>query len=83
MGHCQDNEVEVTSGETPPDSDIEQASARLNEGLKSCRTVIDNYRAMLSGEPAAASNDDAEEDVSAYLLTTGSASDPADSDSGN
>ena len=30
-------------------SDIDQASAQLDEGLKSCRAVVRDYRAMLSG----------------------------------
>jgi hypothetical protein len=34
----------------PHDAYIEEVSARLNEGLKTCRTMIDNYRAMLRGE---------------------------------
>ena len=40
--------------------DFEEASTRLNEGLKTCRAVIDNYRAMIIGEHGsrAAANDD-------------------------
>lgn len=34
----------------PHDAYVEEVSARLNEGLKTCRTMIDNYRAMLRGE---------------------------------
>jgi hypothetical protein len=40
----------------PRDADFEQASSQLNQGLKSCRAVVDNYRAILGGETAA--NDD-------------------------
>jgi hypothetical protein len=35
----------------PHEAYAEEVSARLNEGLKTCRTMIDNYRAMLRGEP--------------------------------
>ena len=27
--------------------DGEQASSKLDEGLKTCRTIVDNYRAMI------------------------------------
>lgn len=42
----------------PPDSDA--ARAQLSEGLKSCRTVVQNYRVMLTGDFSArqAANDD-------------------------
>ena len=30
-------------------SEIAEASAQLNEGLKTCRTVVDDYRSLLSG----------------------------------
>ena len=32
----------------PRDADIEEANSQLRAGLKSCRSVVDNYRAMLS-----------------------------------
>jgi hypothetical protein len=34
----------------PRDWDFEQASFKLNEGLKNCRTVLSSYRALLSSE---------------------------------
>jgi hypothetical protein len=36
----------------PRDADIEmdEANTRLVAGLKSCRSVVENYRAMLSGD---------------------------------
>lgn len=34
----------------PHDADFEEASSRLVEGLKSCHSVVKNYRAMISGE---------------------------------
>ena len=34
----------------PRDADFEEANSQLAAGLKSCRSVVDNYRAMLAGE---------------------------------
>jgi hypothetical protein len=39
------------------EADFERASARLREGLKTCRTVVDDYRAQL-GVPSHPVNDD-------------------------
>ena len=36
----------------PQVADAEEASSRLNEGLKTCRAMVANYRAMLSDEAA-------------------------------
>ena len=35
------------------DADFEEANSQLLAGLKSCRSVVENYRAMLSAEPDA------------------------------
>ena len=35
----------------PRDADIEKANSQLLAGLKSGRSVVENYRAMLSIEP--------------------------------
>jgi hypothetical protein len=51
--------------------EFEQESLRLNEGLKSCRTVVDNYRAMMSGGQGSDS-DEEDLDISHYVSTTGS-----------
>jgi hypothetical protein len=32
------------------DANPQEASARLSEGLKSCRTVLESYRSMLAGQ---------------------------------
>ena len=32
------------------DVEVDEANTRLVAGLKSCRTVVENYRAMLTGE---------------------------------
>ena len=34
------------------DRDVEETSARLADGLKSCRTIVKNYRALLSSDPS-------------------------------
>jgi hypothetical protein len=57
--------------DSPSENDFERESSRLNEGLKTCRSVIDNYRAMIAGEHPHADNDDSA--VSGYVSTTGSA----------
>jgi hypothetical protein len=44
----------VAKPEDAPDADFEQASEKLSKGLKTCRTVVENYRHMLTGEEAAA-----------------------------
>jgi hypothetical protein len=49
----------VHGGNGPRDADLDEASSQLSEGLKMCRSVIDNYRSMLSGEIAAANGNGA------------------------
>ena len=36
----------------PKDENFEDASLRLNEGLRSCRAVVSSYRALLAGDGA-------------------------------
>jgi hypothetical protein len=33
-----------------PDADIEETNQRLTEGLSICRSVVNDYRAMILGE---------------------------------
>ena len=44
----------------PQGADFEQASARLSDGLRSCRAVVEDYRSKLAsghpGSPAANQN---------------------------
>ena len=42
-------------------SRVTQANTELNEGLKSCRTLVENYRVMLTGEQAPPSDNDNQE----------------------
>ena len=41
----------MTEAERSRVADGEEASSRLNAGLKTCRAMVANYRAMLSEEP--------------------------------
>jgi hypothetical protein len=51
----------MVSDEDPPrEANLEQASLKLAQGLKTCHSVVDNYRAMLGGE----ANDNGPEDRS-------------------
>lgn len=63
--------------DNPRESDFERESSRLNEGLKSCRAVVNNYRAMMSGDHA---HDGA--DLSNYVSSTSAAEDSFDAESG-
>ena len=50
----------------PDEANPEDASWRLDEGLRSCRTVVSNYRALLAnGESEQAGSTDAEAGVDA------------------
>ena len=41
----------------PRDADFEEANSQLVAGLKSCRSVVENYRAMLTPEQDARNAD--------------------------
>ena len=41
----------------PRDADFEEANSQLVAGLKSCRSVVENYRAMLAPEQGEPSTD--------------------------
>jgi hypothetical protein len=40
----------VSDTKNPRDADPSEISSRLIAGLKSCKSVVENYRAMLSGK---------------------------------
>jgi hypothetical protein len=40
----------VSNEEAPPEADPDEANARLLEGLKSCRAVVDRYRSMIAND---------------------------------
>jgi hypothetical protein len=47
----------VSGIKEPRDADFEEANSQLVAGLKSCRSVVDNYRAMLTPEQGAPNTD--------------------------
>jgi len=49
----------VSDDKLPPDeADVEQVNSELNEGLQTCRSVVANYRTLLSpGDLGTAGND--------------------------
>lgn len=36
--------------ETPPAPNIDKIAARLNDGLKTCRSMVSNYKALLEAD---------------------------------
>jgi hypothetical protein len=46
----KNRELDVTEGVDPLQPEFEEAAAQLDEGLKSCRTVVRNYRAILGSQ---------------------------------
>jgi hypothetical protein len=50
----------VTDVNDPAKADADTANSQLNEGLKNCRAVVKNYRALLSPElkPLSAAEED-------------------------
>ena len=48
----------------PSDAELDELSAKLNDGLKTCRSMVENYRAMLGGDQSVPANDPEESGVS-------------------
>jgi hypothetical protein len=46
----------VTSGVAPQEAEIERVNDELNDGLRTCRSVLNDYRAILSGKTVAAND---------------------------
>ena len=46
------------SGDQAAETNFEEASSRLNEGLESCRVLVETYRELLAGEHPTAANED-------------------------
>ena len=40
----------MSGNELPPAADVEEINLSIADGLKSCRSMAANYRAMISGE---------------------------------
>lgn len=64
--------------DTTRQDDLERESSRLNEGLKSCRSIVNNYRAMLVGEQSKSDDDGSDSD---YVSSTGETATAYESDS--
>ena len=47
----------MANEQRPSDAELDELSAKLNDGLKTCRSMVENYRAMLRGEQSPAAND--------------------------
>ena len=41
----------------PSDAELDELSAKLNDGLKTCRSMVENYRAMLRCDQSVPAND--------------------------
>jgi hypothetical protein len=46
------------------DAELDQLSAKLNDGLKTCLSMVENYRAMLGGDQSMPANDPEESGAS-------------------
>lgn len=51
---------QVSGSELPSEKEIEEAHSRLAEGLKSCHTVVANYKAMIAKDSDKAARPDQE-----------------------
>jgi hypothetical protein len=53
----------VSDDANPRDADIDELNARLSDGLKACRSMVANYKALLkSDEDVGETQGDAEND---------------------
>jgi hypothetical protein len=53
----------VAGGDPPREADIDKTNAELDQGLRTCRSMLNDYRAALTGEQevrAPAADDEAE-----------------------
>ena len=48
----------MSRNDVPHEAGFDEESSRLAEGLKNCRTVVKNYRAMIANAPLIASEPD-------------------------
>ena len=53
----------MSDEQLPPEkADVNEVSSQLQDGIQSCRSVVANYRTLLSGADRAASSNDNELD---------------------
>jgi hypothetical protein len=50
----------MSGDELPPAAEVEEINLAITDGLKSCRSMVANYRAMIRGDDGA--NDNAPEE---------------------
>lgn len=48
----------MSGEEEPREADYQEVNLRLNQGLQTCRSVVANYRTLLTSHDADAANDD-------------------------
>jgi len=46
----------MSGDELPPNAEVEEIGMSITDGLKSCRSMVANYRAMISGQDEANDN---------------------------
>ena len=56
----------MSGEEAPREADVEAANSQLNEGLKACRAMVANYRAIMAADQEAKSAGD----MSHYVSST-------------
>lgn len=44
----------MSTEQTPPDADLDEMNARLSDSLKTCRSVVANYKALLKDDQVGA-----------------------------
>jgi hypothetical protein len=54
----------VPSDEASREDHLDKVNSKLNEGLETCRSMIENYRTLLSGETGDKDGPEDEEDSS-------------------
>ena len=42
----------MPSGDAPPEAEIDKLNEQINDGLKTCRSMMNDYRAVLSSTGA-------------------------------
>ena len=48
----------MSGEEEPREADYQEVNLKLNQGLQTCRSVVANYRTLLTSHDADAANDD-------------------------
>ena len=59
----------MIEGADQPEANFEDASSKLNDGLKSCRSVVEHYRVMLN-VPQSEAQDTGPDEEPATIPTT-------------